>query len=150
MKYKNNIFRNLSFFSIALFTLASCTNNVENKNVEQVDSSTTKNYSLAGTSIIVTYPQMQAEIAYTSDSTLHWKTKLVDNSIAEGNESISYKQVGDSLFFVNWIEKDGETISQIVDFKKKTVTVFLSTHDENSDRGQRSSAFFEGKLELKN
>ena len=63
---------------------------------------------------------------------------------------MSCAQVGDSLFFINWIEQDGETVSQVVDFKKKTVTVFLSSHDENSNRGQRGSAFFVGNLKLNN
>ena len=150
MKYRNKVINRFSFLSVALLILASCTNNTETEKAEQVNSPASKNYSLEGTSISVTYPEMQAEIVYTSDSTLHWKTTLENNNVAEGDESISYKQVGDSLFFVNWIEKDGVTVSQAVDFKKKTVTVFLSTHDENSNRGQRASAFFEGKLKLNN
>lgn len=150
MKYRNKVINRFSFLSVALLVLASCTNKTETEKVESIDCPASKEYSLAGTNITVTYPEMLAEIAYTSDSTLHWKTTLENNNVAEGDESISYKQVGDSLFFVNWIEKDGVTVSQVVDFKKKIVTVFLSTHDENSNRGQRASAFFDGKLKLNN
>ncbi|GAE85333.1 hypothetical protein JCM10512_3756 [Bacteroides reticulotermitis JCM 10512] len=89
---------------------------------------------------------MKAEITYSSDSTLHWKTIDQQNVTAEGDEKMSVKQVGDSLFFINWIEQDGETVSQVVDLKKQIVTVFLSYHDPNSDSGQRAGIPFEGKL----
>lgn len=69
---------------------------------------------------------------------------------AEDNETISYKKVGENLFFVSWIEKTGETVSQIVDLSNNKVTVFLSCQDDKSARGKRSSAFFDGTLIVNN
>lgn len=146
----NKIINNLSVVCFGLLFFISCTNSTENQKEQKNDDLTSKEYSLIGKYITVTYPEMRAEITYTSDSTLHWKTIQENNQIAEGDEKIDYKYVGDSLYFINWIEQDGVTVSQVVDFKHEKVTVFLSMHDDNSSRGQRGSVFFEGKLKLNN
>lgn len=146
----NKIINYLSVVCFGLLFFISCSNNEENQKEQKNDSSTSKEFSLTGKYITVTYPDMKAEITYTSDSTLHWKTIQENNQIAEGDEKMNYKCVGDSLFFINWIEKDGVTVSQVVDFKHEKVTVFLSMHDDNSSHGQRGSVFFEGKLKVNN
>ena len=144
------IINSLSVLIIVLLSISSCTNKADIQNITNQDKAPITEYSIAGKQVTVTYPGMKAEITYKSDSTLHWKTTTLDNQISEGDEKMNYKQIGDSLFFINWIEKDGITVSQVVDFRLNKVTVFLSLHDENSDRGQRGSTFFEGKLKENN
>ena len=129
----------------SLGLLLGCSGKPSETSGEQVAPQSTI-YSIIGKHVRIEYPEMKAEITYSSDSTLHWKTINQQNVVAEGDEKMSIKQVGDSLFFINWIEQDGETVSQVVDLKKQIVTVFLSYHDPNSDRGQRTGIPFEGKL----
>ena len=105
-------------------------------------------FSLIGKKGIITFPEMKANVTYTSDSTLHWKTTDNKGVIAEGDEKISYKRLSDNLHFLNWIEKDGWTVSQIIDTKNETVKAFWSFEDDKSTRGKRSSMFVDAKFEF--
>ena len=56
------------------------------------------------------------------------------------------KLISGAQFFVNWIENDGTTVSQVVDVEKKIISVFLTYADEN---GKCLSQSLEGTFELK-
>lgn len=153
--YMKNIFYTLCI--LGLIALGACTNkqqdateSVEGQNsqVEKTDiAGSTSN--IVGRKIKIEYPTMIAEITYTSDSTLHWKTEE-GGIVAEGNENVTYKPIGKDLYFINWIESDGITVSQVVDFSQNIVSVFMSYSDPNSNRGQRSGDLFEGKITVLN
>ena len=142
----------LSFTCLLTFAIVSCT---EKKSAEtQVQSNDTLTinntdtiFNIVGKKVEVQYPNMTAEINYTSDSTLHWKT-IADGKVAEGDETVIYKPVGNGLYFINWIEEDGITVSQVADFKNNKISVYMSYHDPKSKRGQRSADTFEGSLRL--
>lgn len=53
--------------------------------------------------------------------------------------------VDGTKFFVSWIEKDGTTVSQIIDLEKKTVEAFLTF---NNAKGKRIAQMLEGTYEL--
>ena len=108
----------------------------------------TSSFEIIGKSATIVLPQFKVEETFTSDTTLHWKTFNDAGMIGEEDEKISYKKIGDSLFFLNWIEKTGLTVSQVLDFKKGTVVVYVSNADENSERGKRSANFLEGTVQL--
>ena len=130
--------------------LFSCNNNstkditMENKNT----TLETAGFSLIGKKGIITFPEMKANVTYTSDSMLHWKTTDNKAVVAAGDEKISYKRLSDNLHFLNWIEKDGWTVSQIIDTKSGTVKAFWSFEDDKSTRGKRSSMFVDAKFEF--
>jgi hypothetical protein len=90
---------------------------------------------------IITFPEMKAEVNYTSDTTLHWKTTDPKGEVLEGDEAISYKKLTDHLHFLNWIEKVGWTVSQIINTKDGEVKAYWSFKDEKSAREKRSSQF---------
>ena len=144
-----------SILSVLVLTNISCadkktekTDNVQ-QTVQTEDLSLNSVSSIIGRKIKVEYPTMQAEMTYTSDSTLHWKT--IDNGIvAEGDENVAYKAIAKDMYFINWIENDGITVSQVVDFKKNIISVFMSYHDPKSVRGQRAGDLFEGKITILN
>lgn len=142
----------LSF--ISLFTLAevSCSDKKTAESQTQSDAVPTVNnadtiFNIVGKKVEIQYPTMTAEVTYLSDSTLHWKT-TIDGKVGEGDERVIYKPVGNGLYFINWIEKDGITVSQVADFKNNKISVYMSYHDHKSERGQRSADAFEGKLRL--
>lgn len=134
---------------IALF-LNSCNNsNQETKKQEQSsDNLSVAQYQLIGKSGKITFPEMIAEVTYPNDSTLHWKTTDSKGVVAEGDEKMDYKKLTHNLHFLNWIEKDGWTVSQIIDTKEGTVKAFWSFADEKSLRGKRTSMFVDGKFEF--
>jgi hypothetical protein len=104
------------------------------------------NYGLIGRKGHIVFPEMQAEVAYLSNKALHWKTTGNDGKITEGDEKIDYKQLAGHLHFLNWIERDGWTVSQIIDTKKGEVSAYWSFHDNTSERGKRSSTFLTGQF----
>ena len=55
------------------------------------------------------------------------------------------KKIDGTMFFVNWIEKDGTTVSQVIDVEKKTVEAFLTF---DAAKGKRIAQMLGGTYEL--
>ena len=131
-----------------LFFVAS--NNAKRKkllsseNVEAAQAEPT--YELIGQRVQLLYEGgMKAEVQYLiNDTTLHRKT-TVNGSVAEERNTMVQRRIDNSRFFVNWIENDGTTASQVLDFKEKTATVFLTFTGPD---GKRNSQLLTGRLEL--
>jgi hypothetical protein len=123
------------FIVLSLATLASCSSMKPKKH---------KGCDIMGKSAVLNYPGFRVEAKYIDETNIHWKTDK-----AEGHENISYKKVGPHLHFLNWIEKDGITVSQVINCKANTVTAFLSQKDTKSKRGQRAGMLMEGVIEFK-
>lgn len=107
-----------------------------------------KEVSIIGKRVTLTYPMMTAQVHYLSDKQLEWKTIDKEGNVATGKENISYKRLGPDKFFLNWIEEDGVTVSQVLDMKKKIITVFMSYADKEHGRGGRAAEFFEGTVKV--
>jgi hypothetical protein len=127
----------------------SCNNQpkAEQNKMEQ-EKTTPTDYLLIGKNGLITFPEMKAEVNYKSDTSLHWKTTDNKGIVLEGDEDISYKKLTDNIHFLNWIEKDGWTVSQIINTKEGTVKAYWSFDDEKSLRGKRSSMFVDAKFEF--
>jgi hypothetical protein len=138
MKYTALLFSTLLVFSC---------NNTNNQNKKEMETVQNTDYHLIGKKATISFPEMKASVTYTSDSSLHWKTIDKEGAVAEGDEKINYQMLTDNLHFLNWIEKDGWTVSQIIDTKNGTVKAFWSFNDDKSTRGKRSSMFVDAKFE---
>jgi hypothetical protein len=114
------------------------------------NKTTTNEFDLIGKNGIIHFPGIKAEITYTSEKILHWKTTDDAGVVASAEEAIDYRQLTDNLHFLNWVEKDGWTVSQIIDTQAGTVKAFWSFNDDTSERGKRTSKFVEGKFEYNN
>ena len=139
MKYITLIF-------VTVFAVAC--NNANNQNQATMETKQELNYNLIGKRGVITFPEMKGEVNYLSDSTLHWETTDNKGVVAEGDEKISYQMLTDNLHFLNWIEKDGWIVSQIIDTKNGTVKAYWSFADETSTRGKRASMFVDAKFEF--
>ena len=116
---------------------------LSSENVEVAQAEPT--YKLIGQRVQLLYEGgMKAEVQYLNDTTLHRKT-TVNGSVAEEQNTMVQRRIDNSRFFVNWIENDGTTASQVLDFKEKTVTVFLTFTGPD---GKRHSQLLTGRLEL--
>ena len=116
---------------------------LSSENVEATQAEPT--YELIGQRVQLLYEGgMKAEVQYLNDTTLHRKT-TVNGSVAEERNTMVQRRIDNSRFFVNWIENDGTTASQVLDFKEKTVTVFLTFTGPD---GKRHSQLLTGRLEL--
>ncbi|MFW0716398.1 MoaF-related domain-containing protein [Pedobacter sp. N23S346] len=139
--------------AIAVLTglfFTACNNQPKTESKEEEKMTNTSEYSIIGKKGKITFPEMTAEVNYTSDTSLHWKTTDSKGIVAEGSEKINYQKLTNNLYFFNWIEKDGFTVSQIIDTKNGTVKAFWSFNDERSDRGKRSEMFVDAKFEFVN
>lgn len=130
-------------FTFLLFQ--ACAGN--NKLAAEKDGGANTVNMLAGKTAKITYPDFSAEVQYLNDSTLHWKAVEKNGKTDEGTEHISYKQLNDHLYFLNWIEKDGLTVSQVINTKDGDVDAFLSYKDDKSPAG-RGAQFLKGKFEF--
>lgn len=107
-----------------------------------------KEYDLLGKRGVIEYPEIKAHIYYQSETEIQWQITDKNGKESSGNEKVSYQRLSDELHFLNWIEKDGTTISQVINTKTGSVKTFWSFNDENSEQGGRSSLFLDGKFSV--
>lgn len=139
----NNLIKSFILCS-SLIAITSCTTDKQNKSEEHTE------INIIGKQATIEYPDFRADMTYSSDSVLHWKTTAkADNKVEEGTENFSYKKIAKNIFFLNWIEKDGTTISQVIDCNRQQVSVYLSYSDNANGRGGRNGILIEGKFHLK-
>ncbi len=124
--------------SLALLASACCC---------KQDKCNTQDYeiTLIGHMATLSYPGLTANVKYLNDSTIYWKTTDEKDSVAEGTNRMVVKKIDGTKFFVNWIEKDGTTVSQVIDLEKKTVEAFLTFDDA---KGKRIAQTLEGTFEV--
>jgi hypothetical protein len=101
--------------------------------------------TLIGHKALLSYPGLTANVKYLNDSTIYWKTTDEKDSVAEGTNRMVVKKIDGTKFFVSWIEKDGTTVSQVIDLEKKTVEAFLTCDDA---KGKRIAQTLEGTFEV--
>jgi hypothetical protein len=104
--------------------------------------------TLLGRKAVIDFPDSRAQVQYTPQGQMRWSVVDSQGHVSEGCEQLSYLQLSDSLHFLNWIEKNGFTVSQVIDSASGTVQAFWSYADAHSDTGHRSSMFVEGRFRL--
>lgn len=102
--------------------------------------------TLLGRQAIIDFPDSHAEVRYTAQGDMFWRVQDAQGRVSEGREHLSYLQVSDSLHFLNWMEKNGFTVSQVIDTSQGTVQAFWSLADTRAGGGQRTSMFVEGRF----
>jgi hypothetical protein len=102
--------------------------------------------ALLGREAVIQFPESTAQVSYSVRGELQWRVTDKNGNVTQGNERLSYLQLSDTLHFLNWIEKTGFTVSQIIDTDNGTVKAFWSYADQMSDRGHRASMFVDGSF----
>jgi len=122
----------MAFFLIGLAACSSSTPQHANSTV---------GCEIMGKTADVDFPGVKLAVDYIDEHHLYWKT-----ATNEGHETISYAKLAPHIHFLNWIEKDGLTVSHIVDCESNTVKSFLSWQDAESTRGARSGTLRSGVI----
>lgn len=138
----------LTTFLLLPLLLAACHRPACPKVAQTVATPDTAALTLIGRKAVITFPKMKAVVTYLSDSTLHWETTDTDGKTASGDERMDYQRLTAGLHFLNWIEKDGWTVSQVIDTRAGTVKAFWSFADEAGTRGKRNSEFVDGTFKF--
>lgn len=81
-------------------------------------------------------------VTYIDESHLHWEGIEGPSKGLAGDEKMTYRQLAPGLFFVNWLEESGVSVSQILDLNKMIVHSF-TTYEKN---GKRQELFRSGTL----
>jgi len=102
--------------------------------------------ALLGREAVIEFPESTAQVSYSVCGHLIWRVTDKNGNVTQGNERLSYLQLSDSLHFLNWMEKTGFTVSQIIDTEIGKVKAFWSYSDEIGGRGHRASMFVDGKF----
>lgn len=105
--------------------------------------------SLLGREAVIDFPDSQALVQYSPQGVLSWKVTDSNGRTSEGRERLSYLQLSDTLHFLNWMEKSGFTVSQVVDTARGTVKAFWSCTDEKTDGERRASMFADGQFRFR-
>ena len=79
---------------------------------------------------------------YSSPSVVSWEALSGPAKGSRGRESASIAEVYPNLFFVNWVETSGTTVSQALDLENMIVTAFVTF---DTPQG-RQSMFDKGTL----
>ena len=105
--------------------------------------------TLLGREAVIEFPDSRAEVRSTVKGDMQWRVKDSQGRISEGCEHLSYLQVSDTLHFLNWTERNGFTVSQVINTTEGTVQAFWTLADARYERGQRSSMFVEGRFRFR-
>lgn len=130
---------------ISLVFLSSCHQKAVNTPVDIMQMEETTDYSLLGRKGQIEFPEMKATVRYIDATSLHWETENAEGPVGVGDEKIAFEQLSDHLYFLNWIEETGFTVSQIINTKDGTVKAFWSYADDDA-KGKRNSQFVDGKF----
>lgn len=86
--------------------------------------------ALQGRRAIVQFPEATARVEYTTNNKLIWQITHKDGRVTNGKEHFGYMQLSDTLHFLNWQEKTGFTVSQVIDAEAGTVRAMWSYPDK--------------------
>lgn len=104
--------------------------------------------ALLGRSGVIEFPKSTAEVLYSMQGDMTWRvTEKETGKVTQGKERLSYLKLSDTLHFLNWIEKTGFTVSQVIDTEKGTVKAFWSYTDSDVSR-HRASMFVDGTFKF--
>lgn len=78
-------------------------------------------------------------VDYLSNNRLRWTSlkERTDGAPMTGEETFYWNQQTDNIFTLSWIEDNGFSVSQNLDFDKMVVYAFMSWNDEK-ERGGRA------------
>ncbi len=83
--------------------------------------------------------------SYSADgTTLNWTALAGPMEGRSGQEKLTVREVGDGLYFVNWVEASGMTVSHVMDLRTKTVSIYWTY---GTPDGGRAGELHTAKLE---
>lgn len=83
-------------------------------------------------------------IDFLEKNQLRWTFISEQNYGANDIETIHIETLGDGLFVIDWIEKDGLCVSYSIDVNAQYVKSYMSWADEEGKRGKRTYMSHEG------
>ena len=102
--------------------------------------------TLVGKRLYLHFPTNNSTVEYISNSHLFWSSRDSVHGRKEGEDTYHAVRIGSSVFFVNWVEADGTTVSQVLDLKARTCQAFLTSNIYSPNKDKRVTVVLSGKI----
>lgn len=84
------------------------------------ESIQTADTTLVGKRLYLEFDSNSSVVEYLSSRHLFWSSRDSVHGYKEGEDNYHAVRIGLHVFFVNWVESDGTTVSQVLDLKERT------------------------------
>lgn len=102
--------------------------------------------TLVGKRLHFSFDGNSSIVEYLSDRHLHWLSRDSVHGEKEGEDRYHAQHIEPHIFFVNWVEADGTTISQVLDLKARTCQAFINSNVYSHDRRERKTVVLTGRI----
>lgn len=85
-------------------------------------------------------------VEYLSDQHLYWLSKDSVHGEKEGEDRYHAQHIEPHIFFVNWVEADGTTVSQVLDLKARSCQAFINSNVYSLDKRERRTVVLSGRI----
>lgn len=131
-----------------LFTACQRSDTAQKATCEQANAPVqATDTTLVGKRLYLHFPTNNSTVEYISNSHLFWSSRDSVHGRKEGEDTYHAVRIGSSVFFVNWVEADGTTVSQVLDLKARTCQAFITSNVYSRDRTLRSTSVLSGSIE---
>jgi hypothetical protein len=98
--------------------------------------------NFVGKTVVMRYESgLEVKGYYPSTEELRWQALTGPSQGSEGVERIYSSEIAPNIYFINWLEAGGTTVSQILDMNRSAVTAFVTF-----DAGDSRQAVFDSGL----
>lgn len=101
---------------------------------------------LVGKRIYLSFPTNESVVEYISPQHLYWSSRDSVHGYKEGEDRYHALQIEPHVFFVNWAEADGTTVTQVVDLQQRTCQAFISSNIYGDKHQRRRTQVLTGKI----
>ena len=103
--------------------------------------------TLVGKRLYLNFPTNSSTVEYISNDHLFWSSRDSVHGHKESEDTYHAVRIGSSVFFVNWVEADGTTVSQVLDLKEHTCQTFLTSNIFSKKKDKRVTVVLSGSIE---
>ena len=141
--------RPLFTLAAALLLLTTCSGDSSGTKTSQEDTPPvqTTDTTLVGKRLHLRFPDNFSTVEYLSHKHLFWRSKDSVHGSKEGEDNYSAIRIGKSVFFINWVEADGTTVSQVLDLSERTCQAFITSNVYSRNQTSRSTSVLSGTIE---
>ena len=129
------------------FTACHSSDSAHKASHEQAAPVQATDTTLVGKRLHLHFPTNSSTVEYISDDHLFWSSRDSVHGYKEGEDTYHAVRIDSSVFFVNWVEADGTTVSQVLDLKEHTCQTFLTSNIFSAKKDKRVTVVLSGTIE---
>ena len=129
------------------FTACHSSDSAHKASHEQAAPIQATDTTLVGKRLHLHFPTNSSTVEYISDDHLFWSSRDSIHGYKEGEDTYHAVRIDSSVFFVNWVEADGTTVSQVLDLKEHTCQTFLTSNIFSKKKDKRVTVVLSGTIE---